>query len=76
MIFLQDHLFSIIIGGIVLLALAQLFSEARESGVDTTAQYSGNIHSLEFIKVIQQDFQNIGAGLADTSAMIIDYKMG
>ena len=74
MIFLQDHIFSIIIAGILLLALAQLFQEARESGVETTSQYSGNIHSLEFIKVIQQDFQNIGAGLADTSAMIIDYQ--
>lgn len=74
MFFLQDHLISIIIAGVVLLALAQIFLEARDSGIDSTAQYSGNIHALSFIDVIQRDFQNIGAGVDALDPMIIDYK--
>ena len=74
MFFLQDHLISIMIAGIVLLALAKLFTDVRESGIDSTAQYSGNIHALDFIKVLQQDFHNIGADVDAADPMIVDYR--
>ena len=74
MFFLQDHLISIMIAGIVLLALTKLFTEIRESGVETTVQTSGNIHALDFIKILQQDFHNIGADVDAADPMIVDYR--
>ena len=74
MYFLQDHLFSIIIAGGVLLILAQIFRDAQDAGIQDASQYSSYTHTLNFAETIQRDFRNIGAGLAVSDVMIPNYS--
>ena len=74
MYFLQDHLFSIIIAGGVLLILAQIFRDAQDAGIQDASQYSSYTHTLNFAETIQRDFRNIGAGVDAADVMISNYS--
>ena len=74
MAFLQDHLVSLIIGGLVLFVLTQIYFESVDAGVDVTNQYASYSNSLEFIEFIQRDFPNIGAGMAAADTMMLGYQ--
>ena len=74
MLFLHDHLISILIAGAVLLILAQVILQAQDAGIEATSRYAGYTHTLNFADVINRDFQNIGAGVDATAPMIINYS--
>ena len=74
MYFLQDHIFSIILAGSVLLILAQIFRDAQDAGIQDASQYSSYTHTLNFAETIQRDFRNIGSGVPVSDPMITAYS--
>lgn len=73
MIFLQDHIISIMIGGLVMLIMATVYLDGQEAGVEITMQYSGRVNALNLIEMVQRDFSNIGSGVDTADPMILDY---
>ncbi len=73
MAFLQDHILSIIIGGLVMLAMMQVYLDGQRAGIEITTLYSGRTSTLSFVETLQHDFPNIGSRMSAADPMILNY---
>lgn len=72
--FLYDHLSTLLIAGIIFLALIQLTRDGQQVQMESTQYYANRTHMVTLVETLQRDFQNLGAGVAPTDPMILSYS--
>lgn len=61
--FLLDHLASVVITGILLLAILATQFRGQQASVDAVQYYDAKIRLLSLVQMIERDFTNIGSGV-------------
>lgn len=71
--FIIDHLAATVIGATILLAVLALGHRSQESAIEAAKIDFGKAEMRQLIDVVEQDFINLGSGLADPDAAITFY---
>lgn len=69
-----DNLAATVIGALILLSVLALGQRSQESAIEAAQIDFGKTHMRQLIDVVEQDFNNIGSGMADPTTAINFYN--
>ncbi|MFQ5571686.1 MAG: hypothetical protein ACE5G0_18555 [Rhodothermales bacterium] len=75
MVFLYDHVISLIVGSIVVLMLFTVQQRSQQVNVERTMTYVAKKQLLEFADVLERDFTNIGYGSAPNDSVLTAFHV-
>lgn len=70
--FLFDHLASVVITGIILLAIIATQFRGQQASVDAVQFYDAKTRMLSLVQMVERDFTNIGSGVDSVKYAITD----